>query len=59
LETVEKLELREVDNTGGSGFTNQTPAKTKAERDNGKVQACLEALTQSAASGQGNLLALA
>ena len=59
LEQSEKLELREVDNTAVRDSQLKRLQKLKAERDNPKVQACLEALTQSAATGQGNLLALA
>lgn len=59
LEQAEKLELREVDNTAVRDSQITRLQQLKAERDNTKVQACLEALTQSAASGQGNLLALA
>jgi methylmalonyl-CoA mutase len=59
LEQSDKLELREVDNTAVRDSQITRLQKLKAERDNTKVQACLEALTQSAATGQGNLLALA
>jgi methylmalonyl-CoA mutase len=59
LEQTEKLELREVDNTAVRDSQIKRLQHLKAERDNAKVQACLEALTQSAANGQGNLLALA
>jgi len=59
LEQSDKLELREVDNTTVRDSQIKRLQKLKSERDNVKAQACLEALTQSAATGQGNLLALA
>jgi len=59
LEQSDKLELREVDNTAVRDSQITRLQALKSERDNTKVQACLEALTQSAATGQGNLLALA
>jgi len=59
LEQSEKLELREVDNTAVRDSQITRLQKLKAERDKANVQTCLEALTESAESGQGNLLALA
>jgi methylmalonyl-CoA mutase len=59
LEQSDKLELREVDNTTVRDSQIKRLQALKAERDNAKVQACLEALSKSAKSGQGNLLALA
>jgi methylmalonyl-CoA mutase len=59
LEQSEKLELREVDNSAVRDSQITRLQRLKAERDNAKVQAGLEALTKSAESGQGNLLALA
>ncbi len=59
LEQTEKLELREVDNTTVRDSQITRLQKLKAERDNAKVNACLEALSKSAQTGQGNLLALA
>jgi methylmalonyl-CoA mutase len=58
LDTLEKLETREVDNTAVRDSQIKRLKQLKAERDNTKVQACLDALTQSAESGEGNLLAL-
>jgi methylmalonyl-CoA mutase len=59
LEQTEKLELREVDNTTVRDSQIKRLQALKAERDNAKVNACLEALSKSAETGQGNLLALA
>ncbi len=59
LEKADQLELREVDNTTVRESQIKRLHQLKTERDNPKVHACLEALTQSAQSGQGNLLALA
>jgi methylmalonyl-CoA mutase len=59
LDKAEKLEIREVDNTRVRESQIQRLQKLKAERDNQKVQAALDALTKCAESGAGNLLALA
>ncbi len=59
LEKVEKLEVRDVDNTSVRDSQIKRLHLLKSERDAAKVQACLEALTKSAETGQGNLLALA
>jgi methylmalonyl-CoA mutase len=59
LEQTEKLELREVDNTTVRDSQIKRLQQLKAERDNARVNACLDALSKSAETGQGNLLALA
>jgi methylmalonyl-CoA mutase len=59
LDRVDKLETREVDNTAVRDSQIKRLQAIKAERDNAKVEACLTALTTSAESGEGNLLALA
>jgi methylmalonyl-CoA mutase len=59
LEKAEKLELREVDNTAVRDSQIQRLREVKAGRNNAAVQAALEALTKSAESGTGNVLALA
>jgi methylmalonyl-CoA mutase len=59
LEQTEKLELREVDNTTVRDSQIKRLQQLKTERDNARVNACLEALSKSAETGQGNLLALA
>ena len=59
LEKAEKLDVLEVDNTAVRDSQIKRLRKVKAERDNTLAQGSLEALTQCAASGQGNLLALA
>src|SRR5690606_23066319 len=59
LEKAEKLDVLEVDNTAVREAQIKRLQKLKAERDNAKVNACLEALSKAAETGQGNLLALA
>jgi methylmalonyl-CoA mutase len=59
LEKAEKLDVLEVDNTAVRDSQIKRLQKLKAERDNAKVNVCLEALSKAAESGQGNLLALA
>ncbi|MGD0815003.1 MAG: methylmalonyl-CoA mutase [Verrucomicrobiota bacterium] len=58
LEKAEKLEVREVDNTAVRQSQIQRLQQVKAERDNARVQAALDALTSCAETGKGNLLAL-
>ena len=58
LEKAEPIEFREVDNTAVRDSQIQRLHKLRAERDNAKVQLALDALTQAAETGQGNLLAL-
>lgn len=58
LEKAEQLEVREVDNTVVRESQIQRLHKIKAERNAEKVQAALTALTKSAETGSGNLLAL-
>ncbi len=59
LDKAEKLDVLEVDNTAVRDSQIKRLQKLKTERDNAKVNACLEALSKAAESGQGNLLALA
>jgi len=59
LEKADKLDVLEVDNTTVRDSQIKRLQETKANRDNARVQAALVALTQSAESGEGNLLALA
>jgi methylmalonyl-CoA mutase len=59
LEKAEKLELREVDNSTVRESQIQRLHKLKAERDQPRVNAALEALTKCAETGAGNVLALA
>jgi methylmalonyl-CoA mutase len=54
----EPLELRKVDNRAVREAQVAKLARLRAERDPAKTQAALEALTASAATGKGNLLAL-
>jgi methylmalonyl-CoA mutase len=59
LEKADKLEVRDVDNAAVRDSQLARLASVKAGRDQEKVQATLDALTKSAVSGEGNLLALA
>jgi methylmalonyl-CoA mutase len=59
LYKAEKLDLREVDNTAVRESQIHRLQKLKTERDNAKVQVALDALTRTAETGAGNLLALA
>ena len=54
----EPLDILEVDNTEVRRQQIARLEKLKKERDNAKVKAALDALTKSAESGEGNLLAL-
>jgi methylmalonyl-CoA mutase len=53
------LAIREIDNTAVRESQLKRLAAVKAKRDNAKVQSTLDALTEAAHGGQGNLLALA
>jgi methylmalonyl-CoA mutase len=53
------LDIREVDNTKVRDSQIERLNKLRAERDPKKVEAALTAITNSAESGEGNLLALA
>ncbi|NLN26268.1 MAG: methylmalonyl-CoA mutase [Bacteroidetes bacterium] len=59
LEKEEPLQILDVDNQMVRNAQIKRLEEIKASRDNEKVQASLEALTQSAKTGQGNLLELA
>ncbi|MEM6599766.1 MAG: methylmalonyl-CoA mutase [Verrucomicrobiota bacterium] len=59
LTEEDPLEILNVDNTAVRESQIQRLEKLRAERDNTKVKACLHALTQSAESGEDNLLGLA
>jgi methylmalonyl-CoA mutase len=59
LEKPDKLDVLEVDNTAVRESQVKRLQQLKTDRDNARVQACLEGLTHAAESGQGNLLALA
>jgi methylmalonyl-CoA mutase len=58
LATQDAVEIREVDNVMVREGQIALLARIKAARDTTKVANALAALTESAASGQGNLLAL-
>jgi methylmalonyl-CoA mutase len=59
LEKEDDLDILEVDNTAVREEQVAQLKKLRAERDNTKVSAALEALTEAARNEQGNLLALA
>lgn len=59
LDKEEPIEILEVDNTAVRQAQIERLAKLRAERDDAKVQAALNGLTQAAETGEGNLLALA
>jgi len=59
LEKEDPIEILEVDNSAVRESQIIRLKKLKAERNAEEVEKAIEALTQSAASGEGNLLALA
>lgn len=59
LEKEDPLHILDVDNQMVRRQQIERLEQIKASRDNQKVKACLEALTASARSGEGNLLELA
>jgi methylmalonyl-CoA mutase len=59
LEKADKLEVREVDNGAVRDAQLKRLQQVKADRDSARVAAALEALTECAHTGKGNLLALA
>jgi methylmalonyl-CoA mutase len=59
LEKADVLEVRDVDNAAVRDAQLKRLASVKGGRDQERVTRTLNALTQSAASGEGNLLALA
>ena len=58
LDHEDPIETLEVDNTAVRKAQIERLAKLRAERNNDEVQAALEALTECAKSGKGNLLEL-
>lgn len=59
LDETEEVEVLKVDNSKVRASQLAKLEKLRAERDDASVNSTLEALTNAAASGQGNLLALA
>ena len=59
LEQEDAIEILEVDNTSVREAQLNRLAKLKAERDNAKVLKALDAITEAAGDGTGNLLELA
>ncbi|GAB4330126.1 MAG: methylmalonyl-CoA mutase [Calditrichia bacterium] len=58
LAKEEPIEILEIDNTAVRQAQIKRLEKLRAERDEDKVQAALNALTRAAETGEGNLLAL-
>lgn len=58
VEDETPVEILDVDNTKVRKQQIERLKKLKAERDNKKVEICLNALTEAAKSGKGNLLEL-
>jgi methylmalonyl-CoA mutase len=58
-ESDTRLDLREVDNAAVRISQVERLARIRRDRDNGKVQQALAAITKCAETGEGNLLALA
>jgi methylmalonyl-CoA mutase len=59
LEKEDPLEILEVDNTAVRDSQIRRLAELKSSRNDAEVQKALDAITQAAASGEGNLLELA
>lgn len=58
LEKEDPIDILDVDNSAVRQAQIERLAKLKANRDPEKVQQCLEAITRSVETGEGNLLAL-
>ena len=59
LEHEDAIDILEVDNTAVREAQIARLNKLRANRDNAKVQQCLDAITKSVETGEGNLLELA
>ncbi|MFO7939439.1 MAG: methylmalonyl-CoA mutase [Bacteroidales bacterium] len=59
LEKEDPIEILEVDNTAVREAQLKRLEKLRAERDNAKVEASLQAITKAVETGKGNLLELA
>jgi len=59
LDHEDPIEILEIDNSAVRVAQIKRLEKLKAERDNGKVEKALEALTEATRTGNGNLLELA
>jgi len=59
LEKEDPLEILDIDNTAVRDSQIKRLQKLRAERNNAEVQAALEAITEAARAGKGNLLELA
>lgn len=59
LDKEDPIDTLEVDNTAVRTAQLRRLAELKSNRDNARVESCLKALTNSAESGEGNLLELA
>ena len=59
LDKEDPLDILDVDNTAVREAQIRRLEQLRANRDEDKVQSCLEAITHATESGEGNLLALA
>jgi methylmalonyl-CoA mutase len=59
LEKEDPIDILDIDNTAVRAQQIERLKKLRANRDEAKVKAALEAITKAVESGQGNLLALA
>ncbi|WP_227937676.1 methylmalonyl-CoA mutase [Alkalihalobacillus deserti] len=59
LEKEEPLEILDIDNTAVREAQIRRLEKLRADRDDAKVEAALQAITKAAETGEGNLLELA
>ncbi|WIW69837.1 methylmalonyl-CoA mutase [Anaerosinus gibii] len=59
LDKEDPLDILDVDNVAVRQAQIRRLEKLRSNRDNDKVQSCLEAITKSVETGEGNLLALA
>lgn len=59
LNKEDPLDILDVDNVAVRQAQIRRLEKLRSNRDNDKVQSCLEAITKSVETGEGNLLALA
>lgn len=59
LEKEDPLDILEVDNTAVRLAQIERLKKLRANRDNDEVRRCLDAITHSMETGEGNLLELA
>jgi methylmalonyl-CoA mutase len=59
LDREDELEVRDIDNSAVRRAQVERLERIRAARDAGEVERCLQALSEAAASGEGNLLEVA